>query len=394
MAISAIRRRTHISRRRLTGRPFVRKHALRSAFIIFCALLLTGCSAETAEGGTPAAASEEVTAMTGQGFDGTYKKEDGREVIYLAGGCFWGMEKLAQSLPGVTDAVSGYANGKSDGAPTYELVCRGCTGYRETVRVTYDPSVITLPQLLQAYFLVIEPTISNRQGFDIGTQYQTGIYYNDAASEELVERIVAAEEKKYDYFAVEHGPLVNFYDAEEYHQDYLVKNPGGYCHIPARKISAVAALIAAEEGYEKPSREQLKKTLTAEQYNVTQNAATERPFTGEYCDTFEEGIYVDVTTGQPLFRSADKYRGSCGWPSFSAPIYEGVVRYSEDTSYGMDRTEVRSDVGNAHLGHIFTDDPESPNGVRFCINSASLRFIPKEEMASRGYGPYLILLED
>jgi len=368
------------------------KRSPRSVIIILSLLLLTGCSAGTAKNETTEGTGGEDTVMTGQGFDGTYKKEEGREVIYLAGGCFWGMEKLAQALPGVADAVSGYANG-TGGAPTYELVCTGGTGFRETVRVVYDPAVISLPQIIQAYFLVIDPTVPNRQGNDVGAQYQTGIYYNDAASEETVERIVAAEEKKYDSFAVEHGPLVSFYDAEAYHQDYLEKNPGGYCHIPAHEIDAVAALIAAEEGYEKPAQEQLKKSLTAEQYDVTQNAATECPFTGEYCDTFEEGIYVDVTTGQPLFRSADKYRGSCGWPSFSAPIYEGVVRYSEDTSHGMDRTEVRSDVGNAHLGHIFTDDPESPNGVRYCINSASLRFIPRAEMVSQGYGPYLILLE-
>jgi peptide methionine sulfoxide reductase msrA/msrB len=370
----------------------MRKQPFIFALILLCALFPAGCLAGTANR-EPPAASKEDTDMTKQGFDGTYKRESGRDVIYLAGGCFWGMEKLAAALPGVTDAVSGYANGTAD-APTYELVCRGGTGFRETVRVVYDPAVITLPQILQAYFLVIDPTVSNRQGNDIGAQYQTGIYYSDAAGKEIVERVVAAEEKKYASFAVEHGPLVNFYDAEAYHQDYLAKNPNGYCHIPAHEIAAVAALIAAEEGYERPSQEQLKKSLTAEQYAVTQNAATEQPFTGEYCDTFEEGIYVDVTTGQPLFRSADKYKGSCGWPSFSAPIYEGVVRYSADASHGMDRTEVRSDAGGAHLGHVFTNDPESPNGVRYCINSASLRFIPKKEMAAQGYGPYLILLDD
>ena len=371
----------------------MKKRPLLFAAILLCAFILTGCSAGAAKS-EAAADSREGTVMTGQGLDGTYQKEDGREVIYLAGGCFWGMEKLAAALPGVVDAVSGYANGTCDGTPTYELVCRGGTGFRETVRVVYDPAVITLPQILQAYFLVIDPTVSNRQGNDIGAQYQTGVYYNDTASEETVERIFAAEAGKYTSFAVEHGPLVVFYDAEAYHQDYLEKNPDGYCHIPAHEIDAVAALIAAEESYEKPTPEQLKKSLTAEQYDVTQNGVTEHPFTGEYYDTFEAGIYVDVTTGQPLFRSADKYRSSCGWPSFSAPIYEGVVRYTADTSYGMDRTEVRSDVGDAHLGHIFTDDPESPNGVRYCINSASLRFVPKAEMAAQGYGAYLILLED
>lgn len=370
------------------------KRPLFLALVFLCVLLWTGCAGGTAQSEPAAINGQEDIAMTGQGFDGTYVKAEGREVIYLAGGCFWGMEKLAQALPGVTDAISGYANGTEANTPTYEMVCRGGTGFKETVRVVYDPKVITLPQILQAYFLVIDPTVSNRQGNDVGEQYQTGIYYNDVASRKIVERVVAAEKKKYDSFAVEHGPLINFYDAEPYHQDYLEKNPGGYCHIPAHEIRDAAALIAAEQGYEKPTREQLEQSLTAQQYAVTQNADTERAFTGAYWNTFEEGIYVDVTTGQPLFRSADKYKGSCGWPSFSAPIYEGAVRYSVDTSYGMDRTEVRSDVGDAHLGHIFTDDPESPNGIRYCINSASLRFIPKAEMAAQGYGPYLILFEN
>lgn len=370
----------------------MRRQAFRSAVLILCLLFLTGCADKTANHETQKT-SREDTAMTGYGIDGTYQKEEGLDVIYLAGGCFWGMEKLAQALPGVKDAVSGYANGTGDTAITYQLVCTGGTGFKETVRVVYDPAVITLPQILQAYFLVIDPTVSNQQGNDIGTQYQTGIYYRDAASEEIVERIITAEKKKYRSFSVEHGPLINFYDAEAYHQDYLEKNPNGYCHIPAHEIRDVAALIAAEQSYEKPSPDELKKTLTPEQYDVTQNAATEQPFSGAYWKTFEKGIYVDVTTGQPLFRSADKYKSNCGWPSFSAPIYEGVVQYSADSSFGMNRTEVRSDAGNAHLGHIFTDDPESPNGVRYCINSASLRFVPQAEMEEQGYGPYMILLE-
>lgn len=332
--------------------------------------------------------------MTGQGIDASYRAKEGLAVIYIAGGCFWGMEKLMRSLPGVVDAVSGYANGYCEGSPTYELVCRGETGFKETVRVVYDPSVITLPLILQAFFLVIDPTVTDRQGNDVGSQYQTGVYYNDEASGKIVERIMAAERKKYGTFAVEHGPLVNFYEAEAYHQNYLERVPRGYCHIPAHEISAVAELVRAEEGYEKPDRERLKQSLTALQYDVTQNAVTERPFTGEYWNTREEGIYVDVTTGQPLFRSADKYESGCGWPSFSAPVYEGVLRYVHDSSHGMERTEVKSGVGEAHLGHIFTNDRESPNGVRYCINSASLRFVPKAEMAAQGYEAYLILLDN
>ncbi len=377
----------------------MKKQFLPVGLAALCALALWGCASgktgeqEPTEEIQQTEEKEEAAVLTGQGFDGTYKKQEGKEVIYLAGGCFWGMEKLAQALPGVEDAVSGYANGDSENAPTYELVCTGGTGFKETVRVVYDPTVISLPQILQAYFLVIDPTVPDRQGMDIGTQYQTGIYYHDAHSEEIVERVVASEQENYPSFAVEHGPLVNFYDAEAYHQEYLEKNPSGYCHIPAHEIEAVVALITAEAGYEKPSQDRLKQSLSPQQYDVTQHAATERAFTGEYWDTDAEGIYVDVTTGQPLFRSADKYESGCGWPSFSAPIYEGVVRYAEDTSHGMVRTEVRSEVGDAHLGHIFTNDPESPNGTRYCINSASLRFVPKAEMEAQGYGPYLLLLE-
>ncbi|MCI2058774.1 MAG: peptide-methionine (R)-S-oxide reductase MsrB [Oscillibacter sp.] len=383
----------------------MKKRILALGVLALCAALLWGCAAGTPAGrkaqvqkdeaaGHAAGEKQGADQMTMQGFDGTYRKKEGTEVIYLAGGCFWGMEKLAQALPGVLDAVSGYANGDSGTQqPTYELVCTGGTGFKETVRVVYDPAVITLPQLLQAYFLVINPTAVNRQGHDVGTQYQAGIYYRDEASGETVERIAAAEAKKYEKFAVEHGPLVNFYDAEEYHQDYLEKNPGGYCHIPAHKIEDVAALILAEQSYRKPAQEQLRQSLTPQQYNVTQKAYTERAFTGKYWDTDQEGIYVDVTTGQPLFRSADKYESGCGWPSFTAPIYEGVVRYIADDSMGMSRTEVKSSVGDAHLGHIFTDDPESPNGTRYCINSASLRFIPRSEMKKRGYGAYLMLLD-
>lgn len=320
-------------------------------------------------------------------------KAAGQEVIYLAGGCFWGMEKLASSLDGVVDAVSGYANGKEGIVPTYTLVCTGDTGFKETVRVTYDSTVISLYRILQAYFLVIDPRLSAQQGNDRGSQYQTGIYYSDEESGHIVEEVINAEKQKYRVFATEYGPLVNFYEAEDYHQDYLEKNPGGYCHIPRHEIAEVVALIHAEGQYEKPDKAKLKEVLTSEQYAVTQNADTERAFTGEYWNTKDEGIYVDVTTGQPLFRSSDKYDSGCGWPSFTQPIYEGVVRYRTDSSFGMVRTEVRSEVGDAHLGHVFENDPTSPNGIRYCMNSASLRFIPKAQMEERGYGDYLILLD-
>lgn len=360
------------------------------ALCIFCATFFVSCTKEFSAGEN-LAVKEQEEFIVATGFDGTYQKSEGTEVIYLAGGCFWGMEKLAGALPGVFDAVSGYANGTTEATPTYELVCKGGTGFKETVRVVYDPAVIRLEQILRAYFLVIDPAVYNQQGNDRGTQYQTGVYFSDTDSEAIVERVFTEEMKKHEVFAVEHGPLVNFYDAEEYHQDYLQKNTGGYCHIPQVEIDDVVALITAENSYRKPTDAALKQSLSAQQYDVTQKAATERAFTGEYWDNYEEGIYVDITTGQPLFRSSDKYDSSCGWPSFTAPITADSVQYITDDSHGMTRTEVKSALGDAHLGHIFENDSESPNGTRYCINSASLRFIPKSEMEAHGYGAYLIL---
>lgn len=357
--------------------------------IAAAALLLSGC-AVAGEAQTPS--QEGIQSMSGYGTDATFKKSEGGEVIYLAGGCFWGLEKLLSLLPGVSDAVSGYANGTGDETPTYEAVCRGGTGYRETVRAEYDPLGISLEQILSAYFLAIDPTVRNKQGNDVGEQYQTGIYYADDASAEIVEYIAAQEAKRYEVFAVEHGPLTRFYDAEEYHQDYLEKNPGGYCHISPAEIDEILGIIEAERSYSKPTGDELKASLTKEQYEVTQHAATERAFTGEYWDFHGDGIYVDVVTGQPLFSSRDKYDSDCGWPSFTAPILAGSVAYASDGSHGMQRTEVTSSLGGAHLGHIFTGDGESPNGVRYCINSASLRFVAKEDMASEGYAAYLPLL--
>lgn len=326
------------------------------------------------------------------------------KTIYFAGGCFWGIEKLFESINGVTDAESGYANGKSDITPTYEKVVRGGTEFKETVKVEYDPSQVRLEQLLTAFFYVIDPTIKNRQGNDIGTQYQTGIYYTDEQSKNIVEQFVELEKKKHKVFAVEAEPLKNFYTAEEYHQNYLDKNPQGYCHIVPNVFKEINEIIknspdfsqkeTKAQAYRKQSREKLQKKLTPLQFEVTQNAATERAFTGEYWNFYGKGIYVDITTGEPLFSSMDKFKSSCGWPSFQAPINKNSVEYKKDTSFGMVRTEVKSKIGDSHLGHVFEGEPESPNGVRYCINSASLKFIPYEEMEKQGYGDLLYLFDE
>lgn len=320
--------------------------------------------------------------------------EDKENVIYLAGGCFWGIEQLMQSIPGVIDAQSGYANGTGEDDANYQAVSSGRTGFRETVRVEYDPKQVSLDALLLAYFYVINPTVENRQGNDVGSQYQTGVYYTNDQAKETVERIAEIERSRSKEFFVEIGPLLNFYPAEEYHQDYLEKNPGGYCHIPLAEIKLFSNLRIDPGDYQKPAAEAIRDKLTEEQYRVTQENATEPAFANEFWDQFEKGIYVDVVTGEPLFSSTDKFESGCGWPAFSKPIEEPAVVELPDNSFGMKRTEVRSRVGDSHLGHVFSEDPESPNGVRYCINSASLRFIPYAKMEAEGYGYLLYLFEE
>lgn len=314
-------------------------------------------------------------------------------VIYLAGGCFWGIEHLMESIPGVLDAQSGYANGRRAEDANYSTICSTDTGFRETVRVEYDPEQVSLDALLLAYFYVIDPTVQNRQGNDIGPQYQTGVYYTNEKTRETVERISDIERSRRSEFHVEIGPLLNFYPAEEYHQDYLHNNPYGYCHIPMEEISLFSSLKIDPGDYQKPAEEAIREMLTEEQYHVTQENGTEYPFSNEFWNQFEKGIYVDVVTGEPLFSSTDKFESSCGWPAFSKPIEEPSVVELPDTSHNMVRVEVRSRVGNSHLGHVFENDPESPNGVRYCINSASLRFIPYAHMEAEGYGYLLGLFE-
>ncbi|HRU42404.1 MAG TPA: peptide-methionine (R)-S-oxide reductase MsrB, partial [Candidatus Diapherotrites archaeon] len=168
--------------------------------------------------------------------------------------------------------------------------------------------------------------------------------------------------------------------------DYLKKNPGGYCHIDFSSLKAVSRPKVDPALYEKPSQEKIRESLSDIQYSVTQESATELPFRNEYWDNHKAGIYVDIVTGEPLFFSADKYDSGCGWPSFTRPIDRAVLKKREDKSHFMHRTEVRSRVGDSHLGHVFDDGPKDKGGLRYCINSASLRFIPVEKMKEEGYG--------
>lgn len=309
--------------------------------------------------------------------------------IYLAGGCFWGTEKYFSSIKGVLSTQVGYANGDTKN-PTYEEVCYQDTGHAEAVHVVYDSKVIPLDFLLELYYEAIDPVSVNRQGGDAGPQYRTGIYYVDGNDLQIINRSIAKLQERYDQpIAIGVEPLRNFSTAEEYHQKYLDKNPSGYCHISNDLFVKAARTIVNPADYREPDADILRKKLTKEQYEVTQNNATEPPFQNEFWNSFEQGIYVDITTGEPLFGSSDKFESGCGWPSFSKPIDPSVIREEEDASYGMLRTEARSRVGNAHLGHVFNDGPEEMGGLRYCINSASLRFIPKEEMEKEGYG-YLL----
>jgi peptide methionine sulfoxide reductase msrA/msrB len=313
--------------------------------------------------------------------------------IYLAGGCFWGAEKYIGSIRGVLETQVGYANGKTEN-PTYEDVCRNDTGHAETVKVVYDPKIVPLDFLLSLYYEAIDPTSLNRQGNDRGVQYRTGIYYTDLADSPVIEASLGGLRKRLGKpVAIEGKPLLNFYPAEEYHQKYLDKNPGGYCHIGRDKIKRAESAVVSPSGYTAPGRDALKEKLSPAQFEVTQNSATEPPFKNEFWDQYKPGIYVDVTTGEPLFSSTDKFESGCGWPSFTKPVDPAVVREKSDTSRGMVRTEVRSRAGDAHLGHVFPDGPKDKGGLRYCINSAALRFIPKEHMDREGYGYLKDLVE-
>ena len=321
------------------------------ALLFTSVLLLSGCAAGHQT--VPKEKSGQEANMDGSAFDRSDEEitymDTTDNVIYLAGGCFWGMEQLMQSIPGVIDAESGYANGTCEADADYKTVCKGETGFRETVRVEYDPEQVSLDALLLAYFYVIDPTVQNRQGNDRGSQYQTGVYFTNESARETVKRIAEIERGRSEKFFVEIGPLKNYYPAEEYHQNYLEKNPNGYCHIPRAEMELFSRLRIDPGDYQKPAAESIRDKLTAEQYRVTQESGTERAFTGEFWDKFEKGIYVDVVTGEPLFSSTDKYESGCGWPAFTKPIEEPAVVELEDLSHGMRRTEVRSRAGDSHL---------------------------------------------
>lgn len=325
--------------------------------------------------------------------------EAGLRRIVLAGGCFWGTERYLEQFPGVVRTFVGYANGSKEN-PTYEEVCTGKTGHAEAVFVEYNPQELSLKYLLTYFFKTINPTSRNRQGNDIGTQYRSGIYYFDPKDRPVIEQFIAEEQKNYDKkIQTEVNTLKCMYPAEEYHQKYLVKNPGGYCHVTFESLPTAADKLTDEadnqtnplwDNYSVPSKQDLEK-LDELSYQVTQEKATERPFSSIYDKEFSEGIYVDITNGQPLFSSKHKFDPGCGWPSFTHPIENALIHEELDTSHNRIRTEVLSELSGAHLGHVFPDGPDG--NLRYCINGASIRFVPKDKMEEEGYG-YLLKLFD
>lgn len=314
-----------------------------------------------------------------------------REIV-LAGGCFWGTEAYLKRLPGVLATEVGYAN-STVADPTYEEVCSSETAAAEAVRVVYDADALPLPLLLEAYLRTIDPYSLNRQGNDRGTQYRTGIYWTDPADEVAVASALLKVARKAGKMPrVEYGPLQNFYPAEAYHQDYLGRNPFGYCHVNLADARAFVAEHAADfaiarEGYAAPGREQLAELLDPQVFEVTQNAATDRPHSHPYDQLFEKGIYVDAVSGEPLFRSGDKFDAGCGWPSFTRPLASSsIIETVDETIPGMPRVEVRSAVADSHLGHVFPDGPSDAGGQRYCINGSALRFVPADKLDEEGYG--------
>lgn len=341
---------------------------------------------------------------------------------YLAGGCFWCVESDLEKIPAVKDVISGYMGGTIEN-PTYENYSKG--GHREVVKVLYDPSVTSYADLVKHLLRHIDPTDKDGSFGDRGQQYSPAVYFQTEEEKSIAEGIIAeldTSDKFSKPIAVPVLPASEFYPAEAYHQEYADNNPLRYSYYrnasgrddfiqnhwtedELQEFQRIQNLSPEEpelntvvhgdwKKFQKPSDEELRSTLTDIQYKVTQKDGTEKPFDNEYDTNKKEGIYVDVVSGEPLFSSVDKYDSGTGWPSFTKPISPQAVIEKDDFSLFGKRTEIRSVYADSHLGHVFTDGPKEQGGLRYCMNSAGFRFIPKEELKGTQYEPYLSLFEN
>lgn len=311
-----------------------------------------------------------------------------REIAILAGGCFWCMVKPFTSYEGVEKVVSGYIGGHKEN-PTYKEVCSGGTGHYEAVEITFDNEKIKFKEILDIFWKQIDPQDENGQFADRGSQYKTAIFYtSDKQKEEAQVSKKRIEDLYFNGKEIATGILEasHFYPAEDYHQNYCKTNSKHYSVY--YKNSGRYNFVKAKWDRNNSDRNNLRKILKDIEFEVTQNDMTEVPFENEYFDKFDKGIYVDLVDGRPLFSSSDKFDSGCGWPAFSKPIEDTALMERADYSFGMERTEVRSLGSNCHLGHVFNDNPNSDNGLRYCINSAAIKFIPYDKMEECGYSEY------